>query len=174
MVTMKRLLDALGSNRLFKGVMLTLFALLATTPALAGEAELKIPSLKEQLFMGMSGHNLLLIGLFICLAGVVFGLVQYSQIRDLPVHKSMLEISELIYETCKTYLVTQIKFIAVLWAFIAVIIVAYFKFLAHTPMGWGQVIVILLFSIIGILGSVAVACKTRVTSSRPTTTSWPV
>ncbi|HEY3270924.1 MAG TPA: sodium-translocating pyrophosphatase [Geothrix sp.] len=140
--------------------MTALFAILLAPPAFAGgEAELKIPSLKDQAqhFMGTTGHNLLLIGLFICLLGVAFGLVQYSQIRKLPVHKSMLEISELIYETCKTYLVTQIKFISVLWAFIAVIIVAYFKYLAHTPMGWGQVIVILLFSIIGILGSLAVA-----------------
>jgi len=160
MVTMKRLLDALASTRLFKGGMTVLLALFLASPAFAGgEAELKIPSLKDhaQLFMGTTGHNLLLVGLFICLLGVAFGLVQYSQIRNLPVHKSMLEISELIYETCKTYLVTQIKFISVLWAFIAVIIVAYFKYLAHTPMGWGQVIVILLFSIIGILGSLAVA-----------------
>nr|WP_257308733.1 sodium-translocating pyrophosphatase [Geothrix fuzhouensis] len=160
MVTMKRLLDSLASTRLFKWGMTALFAFVLAPPAFAGgEAELKIPSLKDpaQQFMGTTGHNLLLIGLFICLLGIAFGLVQYSQIRKLAVHKSMLEISELIYETCKTYLVTQIKFISVLWAFIAVIIVAYFKFLAHTPMGWGQVIVILLFSIIGILGSLSVA-----------------
>ncbi|GLH72088.1 K(+)-insensitive pyrophosphate-energized proton pump [Geothrix limicola] len=157
METIKRLLGALAPGRITKGVMTSLIALLMTSPVFAGgEAELKIPALQGS-FMGMTGHNLLLIGLFICLLGIGFGLVQYAQIRDLPVHKSMLEISELIYETCKTYLVTQIKFIAILWAFIAVIIVAYFKFLAHTPMGWGQVIVILLFSIIGILGSVAVA-----------------
>ncbi|WP_372342206.1 sodium-translocating pyrophosphatase [Geothrix sp. PMB-07] len=140
-----------------KGAMTAIVMLLLSSPAFAGgEAELKIPALQGS-FMGMTGHNLLLIGLFICLLGIGFGLVQYAQIRDLPVHKSMLEISELIYETCKTYLITQIKFISVLWAFIAVIIVAYFKFLAHTPMGWGQVIVILIFSVIGILGSVAVA-----------------
>jgi K(+)-stimulated pyrophosphate-energized sodium pump len=157
MAMMKRLLDALASTRIFRGAMTALLAFALATPAFAGgEAELKIPALQGH-FMGTTGHNLLLIGLFICLLGIGFGLVQYGQIRDLPVHKSMLEISELIYETCKTYLVTQIKFISVLWAFIAVIIVAYFKFLAHTPMGWGQVIVILLFSIIGILGSVAVA-----------------
>ncbi len=156
METMKRLLGALASTRIFKGAMTAVLALLLATPAMAGEAELKIPALKGS-FLGMTGHNLLLIGLFICLLGILFGLVQYSQIQKLPVHKSMLEISELIYETCKTYLVTQIKFISVLWAFIAVIMVAYFKYLSHTPMGWGQVIVILLFSIIGILGSVAVA-----------------
>ncbi len=157
METMKRVLGALASTRIFRGGLTALFLLLLAPPAFAGgEAELKIPALQGS-FMGMTGHNLLLIGLFICLLGIGFGLVQYAQIRDLPVHKSMLEISELIYETCKTYLVTQIKFISVLWAFIAVIMVAYFKYLSHTPMGWGQVIVVLLFSIIGILGSVAVA-----------------
>jgi K(+)-stimulated pyrophosphate-energized sodium pump len=93
----------------------------------------------------------------VCLLGVGFGLVQYAQIRDLPVHKSMLEISELIYETCKTYLMTQIKFIAVLWTFIALVIIAYFKYLSTPQMSWPEVIVILIFSIIGILGSVAVA-----------------
>ncbi|GLH66809.1 K(+)-insensitive pyrophosphate-energized proton pump [Geothrix edaphica] len=157
MVTMKRLLDSLASTRLFKGGMTALFALLLSTPAFAGgEAELKIPALQGS-FMGMTGHNLLLIGLFICLLGIGFGLVQYSQIRKLPVHKSMLEISELIYETCKTYLLTQIKFIALLWSFIALVIIAYFKYLATPQMSWPEVIVILLFSIIGILGSVAVA-----------------
>ncbi len=156
METIKRLLGSLASTRVVKGGMMALLALMFATPAFAGEAELKIPALQGR-FLGMSGHNLLLIGLFICLLGIGFGLVQYSQIRKLPVHKSMLEISELIYETCKTYLVTQIKFISVLWAFIAVIMIAYFKYLSHTPMGWGQVIVVLLFSIIGILGSVAVA-----------------
>ncbi len=157
MATIKRLLDALASTRIFKGAMTVLFALLLAPPAFAGgESDLKIPELQGS-FMGMTGHNLLLIGLVICLLGIAFGLVQYGQIRDLPVHKSMLEISELIYETCKTYLITQIKFIAVLWAFIAVIMVAYFRFLAQTPMSWPQVIVVLLFSVVGIFGSVAVA-----------------
>ncbi|MBI3132180.1 MAG: sodium-translocating pyrophosphatase [Acidobacteria bacterium] len=138
--------------------MLALFALMAGTPAFAGgEAEMHIPSLKAQTFMGISGHNLLLIGLGICLLGIGFGLWQYSKVRDLPVHKSMLEISELIYETCKTYLITQVKFIAILWAFIAVIMVAYFGFLSANPMSAAQVGVVLFFSIIGILGSVAVA-----------------
>ena len=158
MVTMKRLLEALADSRPFKGVMLALFALMVGTPAFAGgEAEMHIPSLKAQTFMGISGHNLLLIGLGICLLGVGFGLWQYSKVRDLPVHKSMLEISELIYETCKTYLITQVKFIAILWAFIAVIMVAYFGFLSANPMSAAQVCVVLFFSIIGILGSVAVA-----------------
>jgi K(+)-stimulated pyrophosphate-energized sodium pump len=158
METMNRLFGALASTRIVKGALLALLTLACASPAMAGEAELKIPVLGGS-FLGMSGHNLLLIGLVICLLGVGFGLVQYSQIRKLPVHKSMLEISELIYETCKTYLVTQIKFISILWAFIAVIMIAYFKYLSHTPMGWGQVIVVLLFSVIGILGSVAVALR---------------
>jgi len=152
--TMRRLYDLLVSTRIFKGAMALLFALLIAPPAFAGETDLKIPALQGS-FFGMSGHNLLLIGLVICLLGMGFGLVQYKQVRDLPVHKAMLEISELIYETCKTYLVTQIKFISLLWAFIAVIMVWYFKFMAH--MDWGRVMVILFFSIIGILGSVAVA-----------------
>ncbi|HEX9082534.1 MAG TPA: sodium-translocating pyrophosphatase, partial [Holophagaceae bacterium] len=159
MVTMKKLLGALVPTRVTKGAA-SLALLLMASPAFAGgEAELKIPSLKEpaQTFLGMTGHNLLLFGLVICLLGIGFGLVQYARIRQLPVHRSMLEISELIYETCKTYLLTQIKFIAILWSFIAVIIVAYFKYLSQTPMSWPQVIVVLIFSIIGILGSVAVA-----------------
>ncbi len=156
MLTMKRLFGALAPTRLAKGAA-GLALLLMGTPAFAGgEAELKIPELAGS-FFGMTGHKLLLGGLVVCLLGIAFGLWQYSKIRNLPVHKSMAEISELIYETCKTYLLTQIKFIAILWAFIAVIIVAYFKFLSHTPMSWPQVVVILLFSIIGILGSVAVA-----------------
>ncbi len=158
MVTMKRLLEALADSRAFKSVMLALFALMVGTPAFAGgEAEMNIPSLKTQTFMGVTGHNLLLIGLGICLLGIGFGLWQYAKVRDLPVHKSMLEISELIYETCKTYLITQVKFIAILWAFIAVIMVAYFGFLSANHMTAAQVCVVLLFSIVGILGSVAVA-----------------
>jgi len=157
METMKRLVGALASTRILKGGVTAVLLFLLGTPVFAGgEAELKIPALQGS-FLGMTGHNLLLIGLVICLLGVGFGLFQYAQIRDLPVHKSMLEISELIYETCKTYLVTQIKFIAVLWTFIALVIVAYFKYLSTPQMSWPQVIVILIFSIIGILGSVAVA-----------------
>jgi K(+)-stimulated pyrophosphate-energized sodium pump len=157
METIKRLLGSLAPGRIMKGAMTAIIMLLLATPAFAGgEADLKIPALQGS-FLGMTGHNLLLIGLVICLLGIGFGLVQYAQIRDLPVHKSMLEISELIYETCKTYLITQIKFIAVLWTFIALVIVAYFKYLSTPQMSWPQVIVILLFSIIGILGSVAVA-----------------
>jgi K(+)-stimulated pyrophosphate-energized sodium pump len=139
-------------------ILAALFALtmsLSSTAAWASEAELKIPDLGKVSFLGMSGHNLLLLGLILCFGGMVFGLVQYVQIRNLPVHKAMREISELIYETCKTYLITQGKFLAILWAFIAVIMVVYFGFLLHFTAA--QVLIIVLFSIVGILGSYGVA-----------------
>ena len=130
-------------------------ASLVATAARASEAELKIPDLGTVNFLGMSGHNLLLFGLLICIGGMVFGLVQYMAIRKLPVHRSMLEVSELIYETCKTYLITQGKFLAILWAFIAVIMVVYFGFLLHFSVD--RVVLIVIFSIVGILGSYGVA-----------------
>src|SRR4029077_2099310 len=82
------------------------------------EANLVLPDLHSVSFLGVSGHTLLLGGIFVCILGGVFGMVIYVQLRNLPVHRSMRDISELIYETCKTYLITQGKFIAVLWAFI--------------------------------------------------------
>src|SRR5207245_3732594 len=94
-------------------------------------------------------------GIFVCILGGVFGLVMFVQMRNLPVHRSMREISELIYETCKTYLITQGKFIAILWSFIAVIMVVYFGMLRHYEAV--RVVIIILFSVIGILGSYGVA-----------------
>lgn len=129
--------------------------LMSAAPAFAGEADLIIPDLASVSFLGMTGHSLLLAGLAICVLGVVFGLVQSMQISKLPVHKSMLEISELIYETCKTYLITQGKFLAILWAFIAAIMVWYFSLNPH--MTALKILVIVIFSIVGILGSYAVA-----------------
>jgi K(+)-stimulated pyrophosphate-energized sodium pump len=128
---------------------------LLASPAMASEADLKIPDLSTITFGGTDGRTLLLFGLIICVLGMVFGLVQFVQIRNLPVHKSMREISELIWETCKTYLFTQGKFLAILWVFIAIIMVVYFGFLLHY--GVGQVLAIIVFSIIGILGSYSVA-----------------
>jgi K(+)-stimulated pyrophosphate-energized sodium pump len=122
-----------------------------------GEANLVLPDLSSVSFLGMSGKALLSLGILVSVAGLVFGLTISNQIKNVPVHRSMRDISELIYETCKTYLVTQGKFIAMLWAFIAVIIVAYFGFLtspAKTPFEVG---IILLFSVVGILGSSGVA-----------------
>ena len=97
--------------------MTAVMLMLSAAPALAqhkevgGEASLKLPDLASVSFLGMNGHSLLLLGLLFCVLGLLFGLVIYMQLKNLPVHKSMREISELIYETCKTYLITQGKFI---------------------------------------------------------------
>ena len=96
-------------------------------PEVGGEASLKLPDLAQKTFIfGLDGHKLLLIGILFCLFGLAFGMAIFMRLKNLPVHRSMREISELIYETCKTYLVTQGKFILLLWAFIAVIIAAVF------------------------------------------------
>src|SRR5437868_1725290 len=111
---------------------LTLLALVGASPMWAQEAgghseiDLILPDLSQVMMMGTSGRSLLFGGLLVCLIGLGFGLWIYTQLRDLPVHKSMLEISELIYETCKTYLVTQGKFILLLELFIGTIMVIYF------------------------------------------------
>jgi K(+)-stimulated pyrophosphate-energized sodium pump len=136
-----------------------MFALLGLAPAgaWASDADIPIPDLKQAHFFngGIDGHNLLLVGLAVCAFGLLFGIFQYAQLQRLPVHKSMLEISELIYETCKQYLVTQGKFILILEGFIGLVMVVYFGFLRHLePL---QVAVILLFSMIGIAGSYGVA-----------------
>ncbi len=126
-----------------------------------GEAGLKLPDLSQVSFFngGIDGHKLLLIGILFCLFGLAFGMAIYMRLKNLPVHRSMREISELIYETCKTYLVTQGKFILLLWAFIAVIIAAYFGWLSPVP---GKSValtlpIILGFSLVGIAGSYGVA-----------------
>jgi K(+)-stimulated pyrophosphate-energized sodium pump len=131
------------------------FVLLAAPGARASEAELVIPDLRSVSFLGdaVTGHGLLLWGLLICILGMGFGLWQYLKIKALPVHRSMLEISELIYETCKTYMITQGKFIAILWAFIATIMIWYFT----RSLEAYKVAIIVLFSIVGILGSYGVA-----------------
>jgi K(+)-stimulated pyrophosphate-energized sodium pump len=133
-------------------------------PALAfgSEANLVLPDLASQSFLGIDGKTLLMIGIVVSALGLVFGAVQYNQLKNLPVHKSMLEISELIYETCKQYMVTQGKFILVLELFIGAVIAAYFS-MAHVDgkaAEWPtavRVIIILGFSLIGIAGSYGVA-----------------
>jgi len=136
--------------------MFLLFAcLLAPGAAWADEASLVLPDLSTVTFFGMTGHTLLMLGLVVCVGGLAFGVVTFNQLRDLPVHRSMKEISELIYETCKTYLVTQGKFILLLETFIGVIMVVYFGFLRHFDAL--RVVVILLFSLVGIAGSYGVA-----------------
>src|SRR5256712_934017 len=151
-------------------LVLAVVAFAAASPALAqavpsaegavshrggGEATLKVPDLGQVDFVGVSGPTLLMAGLVICALGLLFGLVIYGQLKNLPVHEAMREISELIYETCKTYLITQGKFLLILEAFIGVIMVLYFGVLLHfEPV---KVVIILAFSLIGIGGSYGVA-----------------
>ncbi len=129
--------------------------------SVGGEAALKLPDLSQVSFFNGSidGHKLLLIGILFCLFGLAFGMTIFVRLKNLPVHRSMREISELIYETCKTYLVTQGKFILLLWAFIAVIIAAYFGWLSPVPgKSVGLTLPIILgFSLVGIAGSYGVA-----------------
>ncbi len=125
------------------------------TAHLPSEFDLKLPPLDSVTMLGMNGHQLLMGGIVICILGLVFGMVSYGQLKRLPVHSAMREVSELIYETCKTYLFTQMKFIGILWAFIAAVIAAYFFGIHGKPVS--EVLMILAFSLIGIAGSVAVA-----------------
>jgi K(+)-stimulated pyrophosphate-energized sodium pump len=138
-----------------------LFIATSANPAMAqqhtgGEANLVLPDLDQATFLdGIGGRTLLMSGLVVCLLGLAFGLVAYTQLKNLPVHPSMLEVSELIYETCKTYLLTQGKFLIILEIFIGAIIVFYFGLLQHFEAS--KVLIILLFSVIGIAGSYGVA-----------------
>src|SRR3954462_8024071 len=129
--------------------------LLQTANRPGGEANLVVPDLSSVSFLGMPGSKLLMLGLIVCAAGLLFGMVIYNQLKKMPVHKSMLEISELIYETCKTYLITQGKFILILEIFIGLIILLYFGFLLKFEAI--KVVIILAFSLIGIAGSYGVA-----------------
>ena len=154
----RRLATALSATLTL--LMLSASAALAQPNSEAGgEASLQLPDLSSVNFLGFDGHKLLMIGLLFCFFGLMFGLAIYVQLKNLPVHRSMREISELIYETCKTYLTTQGKFLVVLWIFIAIVILAYFGWLAPVP---GKPVsvtlpIILLFSVVGICGSYGVA-----------------
>jgi K(+)-stimulated pyrophosphate-energized sodium pump len=123
--------------------------------AAGGEANLVIPDLSQVSFLGVPGTTLLTFGLLICALGLAFGMVIFFQLKNMAVHSSMLAISELIYETCKTYLVTQGKFILLLEVFIGTVIALYFGMLQHFTAA--KVIIILAFSLIGIAGSYGVA-----------------
>lgn len=121
-----------------------------------GEVNLVLPDFNQATFLGgISGFNLLLAGMFVAALGLVFGLLIYRELQNMPVHESMRDVSELIYETCKTYLVTQGRFLMLLELFIGAIIVFYFGFLQQFE--FTKVFVILLFSVIGIAGSYGVA-----------------
>ena len=142
-------------------------AMLAAAPFLllpqnarASEADLRIPPLTET-FHGIGGRTLLELGLIVCGLGLVFGMVIYHRLKNMAVHRSMLEVSELIYETCKTYMITQLKFILKLELFIGLVLIVYFGFLARDAsgqhLGTLKVAVIVLFSLIGIFGSYGVS-----------------
>ena len=142
-------------------LLLSAVAAFAQNEEPGGEAALKVPDLSTVQFFNhqIDGHRLLLFGILFCVFGLLFGLVIYTKLKNLPVHRAMREISELIYETCKTYLVTQGKFLMLLWVFIAVVIILYFGLLAPVP---GKPIavtlpIILAFSVVGIAGSYGVA-----------------
>ncbi|QDU23317.1 sodium-translocating pyrophosphatase [Urbifossiella limnaea] len=172
--------DQRAPRRAPRAVAAVLALLLLGGPALAqnapagqpkkggGEANLVLPDLNKAEFVGgIGGKNLLYLGLVVSVAGLAFGLVVYNQLKNMPVHRTMLEVSELIYETCKTYLFTQGKFLAVLWVFIGAIIFVYFGYLTtYTDPATGvsqhgfppeRVAIILFFSVVGILGSYGVA-----------------
>jgi len=139
----------------------------APAHAPGGEASLVLPDLNTAEFLGIGGHTLLLAGLVVSALGLVFGFIIYTQLKNLPVHQSMREISELIYATCKAYLVQQGKFLLILWLFIGVIVAVYFGRLAETldpetgaiERGFPlvKVAIILGFSLVGMAGSYGVA-----------------
>jgi K(+)-stimulated pyrophosphate-energized sodium pump len=153
-----RLLDRTGPalrSRLLLGLTAILAALTAA-PAAASEADLVLPNFGDAMFLGgIGGDTLLKAGLLVCVLGLLFGMWMYVQLKNLPVHRSMREISELIFETCKTYLATQGKFILLLEVFIGAVMIFYFGWLRGFDAT--KVVAILLFSLVGIAGSYFVA-----------------
>ncbi len=136
-------------KKFFQASILAVLLILFATPILASEADLNIPELTS------SQNHLLMIGFLICFAGMGFGLYQYTKVKALPAHKSMLDISEIIFQTCKTYLLQQGKLLIILEVFIGACIVYYFGALQHA--GVNGVLIILAWSVVGILGSYGVA-----------------
>ncbi len=153
-----------GPSIVSGGVFFLMTLFLAPASIFASEAELKLPDLSKVRFLhdSVDGKTLLFLGMIVCAIGLLFGFIQYIQIRNLAVHKSMREISELIYETCKTYLLGQGRFLMILWVFIAAIMIYYFGWLVKTGEGThgfstGKILLILACSLIGIGGSYGVA-----------------
>jgi K(+)-stimulated pyrophosphate-energized sodium pump len=137
-------------------LIVSLFSLPALAAPHGGEDSLAVPAQLDTMeFFGMPASRLLQLGLLVSGLGIVFGLVIYQQLKNAPVHKSMRDVSELIFETCKTYLFTQAKFLAQLWLFIGAVIVVYYGVLKGESAG--TVGLIMAFSIVGIAGSAAVA-----------------
>jgi K(+)-stimulated pyrophosphate-energized sodium pump len=161
-------LTLMRNNKLRSVVVLLLTLLCGATGAYASEADIHVPDLKQVSFPGLggvSGITLMYLGIVVCAIGAIFGLVQYVQTKALPVHESMANVSNTIWETCKTYLTTQGRFLAILWVLIAICMVYYFAGLPwrnpdnHLSHGVliRNCIVILLASILGVLGSYGVA-----------------
>src|SRR5580692_12173587 len=137
----------MGLNKRFFGGAILLATIFSATNAFAGDADIQLPSLQDVSFYkgDVTSHAVLYLGLFICAVGAAFGLLQYKQTRALPVHKSMGAVSNIIWETCKTYLWQQGKFLAALWILIAFCMIYYFKCLQEKD--FGSVAVILASSI---------------------------
>ncbi len=139
-------------NRIFGAIFCALAGLfVASMPSMASEANLVVPNLSQH----PASYNLLLIGIGICIAGLVYGLIEYVGVKNKPAHKSMLEIGNLIFETCKTYLIQQGKFLLILELFIAACIGFYFGYLQQMKVY--EVATILAMSVVGILGSYSIA-----------------
>lgn len=136
-------------KHVLSAVIVALSLLLLAAPLFASEADLAIPVLNA------AQNNLLMIGFLVCFAGMAFGYMEYLKVKKLPAHKSMLDVSEIIFQTCKTYLLQQGKLLLVLFIFIAACVFYYFGFLQHLAMG--DVLLILGWTVVGILGSYGVA-----------------
>src|SRR5687768_17746804 len=150
--------------RLIQRVVMVLTMAMLMSPALAaqpepehrpgGEVNIQLPDLNQGDFLGMTGHQILLTGLVVCVLGLLFGLWTYTAVKNLPVHQSMADVSALIYETCKAYLIQQGKFLLILELFIGAVMVAYFWLTGLEP---SRIAIVILFSLIGIGGSYGVA-----------------
>jgi K(+)-stimulated pyrophosphate-energized sodium pump len=119
-----------------------------------GEVNIQLPDLNQGDFLGMTGHQILMSGLVVCVLGLLFGLWTYTAVKNLPVHKSMSDVSAIIYETCKAYLIQQGKFLLILELFIGTVMVAYFWL---TGLEFSRIVIVIIFSLIGIAGSYGVA-----------------
>jgi K(+)-stimulated pyrophosphate-energized sodium pump len=119
-----------------------------------GEVNIQLPDLNQGDFLGMTGHQILMSGLVVCVLGLMFGLWTYTAVKNLPVHKSMSDVSAIIYETCKAYLIQQGKFLLILELFIGTVMVAYFWL---TGLEFSRIVIVIIFSLIGIAGSYGVA-----------------
>lgn len=146
-------MELINKSKMGKAMVKGLMSLtmLSLTPAIvsASEANLKIPTLSQE------QNTLLLYGILVCVLGMIFGFYQFMKVKKMKAHQSMLDVANIIYETCKTYLIQQGKLLCILFAFIGICIAFYFGFLQETPLS--GVLLILIWTIIGILGSYVVA-----------------